>query len=75
MIGLEFGGADVEVDVALAVVHLGREEVAGKFADLLRPRRRPHLHLKLTFENKVSVKKAKILVVNGAKIYIFSGGA
>ena len=51
VISLEFGGSDVEVDVALAVVHLGREEVAGKLPDLLRPRRRPHLHLELRFEN------------------------
>ena len=37
VIGLELSGADVEVDVPLAVVHLRREEVACEFPDLLWP--------------------------------------
>ena len=45
VIGLELGGADVKVDVALTVVRLRREEVPGQLPNLLRPSRGPHQHL------------------------------
>ena len=59
VIGLEFGGADVEVDVPLAVLRLRCEEVSGQLPNLLRPGGRPHQHL-IGNRTKKNVQEVKL---------------
>ena len=49
VVSLEFGGADVEMDVALSVVHFSCEKIARQGSNLRRPGSGPHQHLKKIF--------------------------